>query len=65
MLNPDGVVVGNHRCSLLGSDLNRRWLKPSRVLTPSVWAAKRLVRVVSEEREVSIFADFHGHFRRK
>jgi murein tripeptide amidase MpaA len=23
MLNPDGVVVGNYRCSLSGHDLNR------------------------------------------
>jgi murein tripeptide amidase MpaA len=26
MLNPDGVIYGNHRCSLLGCDLNRKWL---------------------------------------
>jgi murein tripeptide amidase MpaA len=25
MLNPDGVVEGNHRCSLAGADLNRVW----------------------------------------
>lgn len=24
MLNPDGVIVGNYRCSLAGSDLNRQ-----------------------------------------
>ena len=23
MLNPDGVIVGNYRCSLSGNDLNR------------------------------------------
>jgi murein tripeptide amidase MpaA len=23
MLNPDGVIVGNYRCSLIGADLNR------------------------------------------
>ena len=26
MLNPDGVIQGNYRCSLLGCDLNRKWL---------------------------------------
>ena len=26
MLNPDGVIYGNYRCSLLGVDLNRRYL---------------------------------------
>lgn len=25
MLNPDGVIVGNYRCSLTGLDLNRQW----------------------------------------
>lgn len=25
MLNPDGVINGNYRCSLAGCDLNRRW----------------------------------------
>lgn len=34
MLNPDGVVVGNSRCSLAGVDLNRRYRKPApRVVT--------------------------------
>ena len=26
MLNPDGVVVGNYRCSLSGLDLNRQYI---------------------------------------
>lgn len=26
MLNVDGVVYGNYRCSLLGVDLNRKWM---------------------------------------
>ena len=25
MLNPDGVIAGNYRCSLVGSDLNRQY----------------------------------------
>ena len=28
MLNPDGVINGNYRCSLAGCDLNRRWKNP-------------------------------------
>ena len=32
MLNPDGVVNGNYRCSLAGCDLNRRWKFPSKML---------------------------------
>jgi hypothetical protein len=30
MLNPDGVINGNYRCSLAGVDLNRRWKFPSK-----------------------------------
>lgn len=40
MLNPDGVIYGNYRCSLLGFDLNRRWVQPSRVLDPTVYYTK-------------------------
>jgi murein tripeptide amidase MpaA len=25
MQNPDGVIIGNYRCSLMGTDLNRQW----------------------------------------
>jgi murein tripeptide amidase MpaA len=25
MLNPDGVIAGNYRCSLAALDLNRQW----------------------------------------
>jgi len=28
MLNPDGVIIGNTRCSLAGVDLNRVWIEP-------------------------------------
>ena len=35
MLNPDGVINGNYRCSLAGCDLNRRWKNPSRGKLPA------------------------------
>jgi len=25
MVNPDGVIMGNYRCSIAGIDLNRVW----------------------------------------
>ncbi len=40
MLNPDGVVIGNYRCSLSGRDLNRQWRDPLRHLFPEICAAK-------------------------
>lgn len=44
MLNPDGVIVGNTRCSLAGRDLNRQYRVVSRECFPSVWHVKMLVR---------------------
>ena len=26
MINPDGVIVGNNRCSILGRDMNRSYI---------------------------------------
>jgi murein tripeptide amidase MpaA len=40
MLNPDGVISGNYRCSLAGCDLNRRWKHPSEVLHPTIYYTK-------------------------
>ena len=40
MLNPDGVIHGNYRVSLLGVDLNRRWKKPSKFMHPTVYYTK-------------------------
>lgn len=65
MLNPDGVINGNYRCSLAGCDLNRRWKRPSKVLHPTIFATKQLCHQFSKERELQIFCDFHGHSRRK
>ena len=43
MLNPDGVIHGNYRCSLSGKDLNRRWKNPSKNLHPEIFYAKQLI----------------------
>jgi cytosolic carboxypeptidase protein 2/3 len=40
MLNPDGVIVGNYRCSLSGSDLNRQWMIPTSKQHPEIFACK-------------------------
>ena len=40
MLNPDGVINGNYRCSLAGCDLNRRWKAPSKIIHPTVFHTK-------------------------
>uniref|UniRef100_A0A8I5U8W2 AGBL carboxypeptidase 4 n=1 Tax=Pongo abelii TaxID=9601 RepID=A0A8I5U8W2_PONAB len=43
MLNPDGVYLGNYRCSLMGFDLNRHWLDPSPWVHPTLHGVKQLI----------------------
>ena len=64
MINPDGVIYGNYRCSLLGVDLNRRWNNPSKILHPTIYNCKQLVKMLDIERGVSLFIDNHGHSRK-
>lgn len=65
MLNPDGVINGNYRCSLAGCDLNRRWKAPNKVLHPTIYYAKKLISCTNKERGLALFCDLHGHSRKK
>ncbi len=65
MVNVDGVVHGNYRCSLAGCDLNRRYKRPSKFLHPEVSALKRLSKAFAKERHMALYCDLHGHSRRK
>ena len=42
MLNVDGVINGNYRCSLAACDLNRKWMKPSKATHPAIYYTKKL-----------------------
>ncbi|XP_074741295.1 cytosolic carboxypeptidase 2 isoform X2 [Strix uralensis] len=64
MLNPDGVVVGNSRCSLAGRDPNRAYGTALRGSFPGVWHLRAMVERVLAEREVVLYCDFHGHSRK-
>ncbi len=46
MLNPDGVVLGNYRCSSVGLDLNRQYSNPKEATSPEVLALKTLAESV-------------------
>jgi murein tripeptide amidase MpaA len=43
MINVDGVIFGNYRCSISGIDLNRVWKKPNPVLFPEVFAIRKMI----------------------
>jgi len=78
MLNPDGVVYGNYRSSMLGVDLNRRWKNPSKFLHPTIYYTKSLIKWLMtlgpQEKSngpmkqmsgnVVFTCDFHGHSRK-
>ncbi|XP_028412237.1 cytosolic carboxypeptidase 2-like isoform X3 [Dendronephthya gigantea] len=65
MLNPDGVIVGNYRCSLTGRDLNRNYKTNLKEAFPSVWHTREMIKRLSQEREITLYCDFHGHSRQQ
>ena len=48
MINPDGVVIGNSRCSIAGLDLNRRWAEPNPFVHPEIYFLKHHLKLVSK-----------------
>ncbi|KAK8738144.1 hypothetical protein OTU49_004067 [Cherax quadricarinatus] len=64
MLNPDGVIVGNHRCSLVGRDLNRQYKMVVKEMFPAIWHTKAMVRRLMDEHGVVMYGDFHAHSRK-
>jgi murein tripeptide amidase MpaA len=65
MLNPDGVIVGNYRCCLIGQDLNRQWIGPSSKQYPVLYHTKLMMKKTLESRDIFFFCDFHGHSTKK
>ncbi|XP_075246173.1 uncharacterized protein LOC142339779 isoform X2 [Convolutriloba macropyga] len=63
-LNPDGVIVGNYRCSLFGRDMNRNYRRPKREFFPTIWHVKNLIERTMQRNEVLMYVDLHGHSRR-
>ncbi|CAF1390029.1 unnamed protein product [Adineta steineri] len=65
MLNPDGVIVGNYRCSLSGRDLNRNYKTVLKDAYPSIWHTREMVKRFMTETELVLYCDFHGHSRKQ
>jgi murein tripeptide amidase MpaA len=66
MLNPDGVIEGNYRCSLAGCDLNRRYIDTDNLLHPTIAALKDMISSLqSQKREILFIFDLHGHSKNK
>ena len=65
MLNPDGVILGNYRCSVVGCDLNRQWLDPNETNHPTIFHLKKLMKGYLATDQLLLFCDFHGHSRKR
>lgn len=66
MTNPDGVILGNSRVNLSGSDQNRIYGDPDMILHPVNYAVKKLVEDLAKSPQgIQAFFDIHGHFRKK
>ncbi|NXP31848.1 CBPC6 carboxypeptidase, partial [Leiothrix lutea] len=65
MLNPDGVYLGNYRCSLMGFDLNRHWANPSPWAHPTLHGVKELIIDMYNNPEgeniCKYYIDTHAH----
>uniref|UniRef100_H2YNR8 Cytosolic carboxypeptidase 6 n=1 Tax=Ciona savignyi TaxID=51511 RepID=H2YNR8_CIOSA len=63
MLNPDGVYLGNYRCSLMGFDLNRHWQDPSPWAHPTLHATKQYLMNLhsSPDIDIDFYIDIHAH----
>ena len=61
MLNPDGVFLGNYRCTSLGFDLNRHWQHPDFTQHPTICALKYLLRQLDAMNKLDFYMDLHAH----
>lgn len=65
MLNPDGVIHGSYRCSMVGTDLNRRYRDDNPIFHPTVSALKNVLKNAHDDRGVLLYLDLHGHSKKK
>lgn len=66
MMNPDGVVLGNNRTGLAGTDFNRNWRSPNKETEPEVVLVKEfLSELIKQGNKVAMFFDLHGHSHKK
>ncbi|TNV86843.1 hypothetical protein FGO68_gene16193 [Halteria grandinella] len=68
MINPDGVIVGNNRCSFIGKDINRCYQDANAKLTPEIYHLRQMIGAIvkqSGSERIAGFFDLHQHSGRK
>ena len=48
-----------------GPTLRSIWNDPNKKLHPTIYHTKTMIRRLTEDRELVMFCDFHGHSRKK
>ena len=61
MVNVDGVLYGNYRTNLAGTDLNRSWRSPRKDLQPEIYYIKKYLQSINKNAPISMIIDLHGH----
>ena len=61
MINADGVLYGNYRTNLAGTDLNRMWRNPRKDLQPEIYYIKKFLQLINKTAPISMIIDLHGH----
>lgn len=64
MLNPDGVIIGNYRCTLAGCDMNRNFgdSQTAQRLNPETLLFKKMAK---QQSRTAFFFDVHSHSSKK
>lgn len=62
MLNPDGVINGNYRCSFSGNDLNRIWNSCNKDKFPEIYAVRKALQ---SSKRPFLYIDLHAHSKKK
>lgn len=62
MVNVDGVISGNYRSNISGTDVNRQWQFPSKRAQPEIFWLKQ--EIGNNRRHVAFFLDIHAHSRK-
>lgn len=62
MVNVDGVISGNYRSNISGTDINRQWQFPSKKGHPEVFWLKQ--EIGNNKKQTAFFLDIHAHSRK-
>lgn len=57
---PDGVFLGNSRCTLVGADLNRSWHKANQFHHPVLYKIKQYILQMHDKHQLDFVIDLHA-----